>query len=273
MQPKRAAILTLILLILTLLLSAELPPAFGWNPTTEDLTGTNSSSNTYPNNRPDNRYDIYTAASIYGIQVGEDFTSPDSVAFLMKLDVAPSVRNRFTVSGMSDGDQYEMYFSIGVKDFCILFRAAGGSRGTCTLFNGTGGSWSSRVSLTVNNIVSGRLYNTTDYKVGFILTDATRTSYGSVKFVISKQYLYDLGARGNLVTGIYATTRSRGTGTPATGTQMDRCPASGTASWTLQGDIPDLPAGILLLAFPLIAIYAYLKRSKGVTAYGFKIHK
>ncbi|MEM2523030.1 MAG: hypothetical protein QXW82_07785 [Candidatus Bathyarchaeia archaeon] len=175
---------------------------------------------------------------------------------------------------MSRGDQYEVYFRIGEIDFCILFRASGRSRGTCTLFNRTGGgAWTSCVSLTVNNIASGTLYNTADYKIGFILTNAAAISYGSVKFVISKQYLYDLGARGNLVTSIYATTRSGGTGTPSTGTEMDRCPASGYATWTLQGDIPDLPAGILLLAFPLIAIYAYLKRSKGVSAYGFKIYK
>ncbi|MCS7096332.1 MAG: hypothetical protein RMK50_04660 [Nitrososphaerota archaeon] len=271
MQHKRAAIHALALSIIMLLLYCKLPYAFGWNPATTDLAGTESSLNTYADNNVNNRFDIYAGSSICGMQAGEDSASPDSIAFLMKLDVGQTRSTRFTVSRMSSGDQYEVYFSIGGREFCILFRATEGSRGTCTLFNRTGGSWSSRVSLTVNSIVSGTLYSTTDYKIGFILTDATRTSYGSIKFIISKQYLYDLGARGNLVAGIYATARSGGTGTPGTGVLMDRCPASSYASWVLQGDIPDLPAGILLLAFPLIAIYVYLKRSKGMKAYGLKI--
>ncbi|MEM3162288.1 MAG: hypothetical protein QW056_04820 [Candidatus Bathyarchaeia archaeon] len=272
MQLKRAAAPLLALLIPAVLLSNVVLPAFGWNPQTTDLQGTNSSSNSYPNNNANNRFDIYTTTSVCGIQAGEDFTSPESIAFLIKLDMARLAQNRFTISRMRSGDQYEIYFSIDGKDFCILFRASGASQGTCTLFNKTGSSWTSRASLTATNIASGRAYNTADYKIGFILTNAGATTPGSVKFIISKQYLYDLGARGNLVTGIYATTRSSGTGIPGTGTQMDRCPASGYASWTLQGDIPDLPAGILLLALPLIAIYAYLKRSGSVTAYGLKIH-
>ena len=91
-----------------------------------------------------------------------------------------------------------------------------------------------------------------------------------MKFVISKQYLYELGTRGNLVTGIYATTRSSGNGSPGSGTEMDRCPATGSVSWTLQGDIPDLPLGALLLALPLLALYAYLRRSRRGSTYDFK---
>lgn len=260
----------LIILIAILSLSA-LACAFAWNPETVDLKGTNTSSNIYPNDDKENKFDIYTNnGTIYGIQVGEDFISPDSIAFLIKLDMARIPPNRFTVAGLDKGDQYEVYFSVREKSFCILFYASGPRRGTCALFEKTDGSWISRVSLTVRSIDSGQIYNTMNYEIGFILTDAERDAYGSVKFIISKQYLYSLGARGNLVTGIYATTRSGGGGTPGSGTQMDRCPASGAASWALQGDIPDLPAGILLLAFPIIAIYAYLKRFRRVAAYGFK---
>lgn len=257
-----------------ILLLSTLTPVLAWNPQTEDLPGTNTSSNIYPNNDKENRFDIYTNNNtVCGIQVGEDFTKPDSIAFLIKLDMAHAPSNRFTVRGLNNGDQYEVYFSIGEKSFCMLFRASGPSRGTCTFFEKTDNSWISRVSLTVVNIDSGRAYNTEDYKIGFILTDAGRNTYGFVKFIISKQYLHDLGAQGTLISGIYATARSGGGGTPGSGTQMDRCPASGAASWPLQGGIPDLPAGVLMLIFPIIAIYAHyahLKHSRRAPSHGLK---
>ena len=217
-----------------------------------------------------NRFDIYNSTEEAGIQVGEDFEEPESIAFLIKLDMGEKPDYRFTVDYMDRGDQYEIYFSIGEGSFCILFTADGPSSGICTLFNKTDG-WSSTVSLKVTNIVSGEIYNTTDFKIGFILTDASEKEWGYVKFIISKQYLFELGARGYLVTGIYATTRSSGEGNPGSGMMMDRCPAEGTAEWKLQGDIPDLPMGILFLAFPIIAIYAYLKRSRSGVAHSLKI--
>jgi len=265
-------VLALALLSLASLVSGGVWQALAWNPPTlSDLPGTDNSSNDYLNNTADNRFDISSATgTTYGLQAGEDFTAPESIAFLINLDPGDGVTHRFTVDKMELGDQYEVYFTIGDVSFCILFRASGSSAGTATLYKYESGSWTSKVSLTPSTIQSGTLYNTTDYKIGFTLTDAGRTTFGSVKFVISKQYLYDLGARGNLVTGIYATTRSGGTGTPGSGTQMDRCPATGSVNWTLQGDIPDLPLGALLLALPLIALYAYLRRSRSGSTYDFK---
>jgi len=268
---KRVLVLALALLSLASLVSGGVWRALAWNPPTGDLSGTDSSSKSYGDNDFRNRFDIPNATkTIYGLQVGEDFGDTDSIAFLIKLDVSKDPRFRFAVGRMRAGDQYEVYFTIGDVSFCILFRASGPRAGTATLYKQVNGSWSSQVSLTVSNIESGEHYCTEDYKIGFTLTDATESVYGSVKFVISKQYLYDLGARGNLVTGIYATTRSRGYGLPGSGTEMDRCPATGSVSWTLQGDIPDLPLGALLLALPLIALYAYLRRSRRGSTCDFK---
>jgi hypothetical protein len=264
-------VLALALLSLASLLSGGVWRALAWNPPTDDLPETDSSSKYYPDNEPENRFDIPNATkTIHGLQVGEDFGDTDSIAFLIKLDVGKGVPHSFTVNNMEAGDQYEVYFTIGDVSFCILFRASGSSAGTATLYKQVNGSWSSQVSLPVSNIQSGTHYNTIDYRIGFTLTDATTKDYGSVKFVISKQYLYGLGARGNLVTGIYATTRSSGDGSPGWGTEMDRCPAEGSVRWTLQGDIPDLPLSALLLALPLIALYAYLRRSRSGSTYDFK---
>lgn len=271
MSVKRVLVLALALLVLASLVSGGVRQALAWNPSTSDLSGTDSSSNSYDNNKSENRFDIpTTTGTTYGLQAGEDFEDTDSIAFLIKLDLSDGVPHRFTVDRMQGGDQYEVYFTIGTVSFCILFRASGSSAGTATLYKYEDGSWTSKVSLTVSNIQSGTLYNTTGYKIGFNLTDAGQRSFGSVKFVIGKQYLYDLGARGNLVTGINATTRESGDGSPGSGTQKDRCPATGSVSWTLQGDIPDLPLGALLLALPLIALYAYLRRSRSRSTYDFK---
>jgi len=267
---KRVLVLALALLILASLVSGGVRRALAWNPSTSDLPGTDSSSKYYPDNKPENRFDIPATTGTNGLQVGEDFGDTDSIAFLIKLDVGAGVPHRFTVARMNKSDQYEVYFTIGDVSFCILFRASGSSAGTATLYKQVNGSWSSQVSLTVSNIESGEHYCREDYKIGFTLTNATGSVYGSVKFVISKQYLYDLGARGNLVTGIYATTRSSGDGSPGSGTEMDRCPATGSVRWTLQGDIPDLPLGALLLALPLLALYAYLRRSRRGSTCDFK---
>ena len=97
------------------------------------------------------------------MQVGEDFGDTDSIAFLIKLDRAPTHWYGFRVAEMQPGDQYEVYFTIGDVSFCILFCASKSSEGTATLYKQVNGLWSSQVSLTVSGIESGRLYNTTDY--------------------------------------------------------------------------------------------------------------
>jgi len=264
---KRVLVLALAFLILASLVSGGVWQALAWNPSTSDLPGTDSSSNDYAPKDANSRFDIATETeTTYGLEAGED---DDSIAFLIKLDKGHP-QFCFRVSRMQDGDQYEVYFTIGNPSFCILFRASGPSAGTATLYKQEGGSWISQVSLTVSNIQPGVHYHTDDFEIGFTLRDATPNDFGFVKFVISKYLLYKAGARGNLVTGIYATTRSSGTGSPGSGTQMDRCPAEGSVNWTLQGDIPDLPLGALLLALPLIALYAYLRRSRRGSTYDFK---
>ena len=193
MSVKRVLVLALALLSLASLVSGGVWRALAWNPPTGDLSGTDSSSKSYGDNDFRNRFDIPNATkTIYGLQVGEDFGDTDSIAFLIKLDVGAGVPHRFTVARMNKSDQYEVYFTIGDVSFCILFRASGSSAGTATLYKQVNGSWSSQVSLTVSGIRSREHYNTEDYKIGFTLTDATASDYGSVKFVISKQYLYCL---------------------------------------------------------------------------------
>jgi len=266
---KRVLALALALLILASLVSGGVRQALAWNPPTRDLKGTDSSSNDYPDSDPRNRFDIPASSVFNGLQAGEDFGDYDSIAFLIKLDKFRTGYG-FSVAGMQPGDQYEVYFTIGNPSFCILFRALGKRSGTATLYKKEGDDWIPKVSLTVLIIESGIHYHTEDYKIGFTLRDATPALFGSVKFVISKQYLYELGARGGLVTGIYATTRESGDGSPGSGIEIDRCPAEGSVNWTLQGDIPDLPLGALLLALPLIALYAYLRRSRRGSTYDFK---
>jgi len=251
----------LVILILACLIISQAPPAHAWNPSTSDLSGTNSSTN---NNVGDanRRFDIYTDTSINGLQAGED---TDSAAFLIKLAPRIRVGNRwygFTVRGMQRGDQYELRFTIGNYTFAILFRASGSSAGTCRLYYRAINSqqWSAGEYFTRTRISSGTVYNSPSGNIGFVLTSATSTSPGSVKFIMKKDYLYSLGARGSLVSDIYALATANGNGQPYTGTPNDRCPSTGGVSWTLQGDIPDLPTGILILALPLIAIYIYLSR-------------
>lgn len=268
MQLKRAAIYTLTLLVTTTLLLSNI--VYAWNPSTNDLKGTESSSNSdvAGNNL---RFDIYTDTGICGVQVGED---DDSIAFLIKLAPESASGKCFRVDQMRPGDQYEVRFIIGPRNFSMLFKALEVRKGTCSLYYSTtgGASWSLGESFTAE-IKSETLYNSSSGNTGFILKDATVKLWGYVKFIVKKDYLFSLGARGSLVTGIFAIALAGGNGQPGEGVDKpnDRCPESGTATWTLKGDIPDLPMGILLLAFPIIAIYAYLKRSKGGVAHGLKI--
>jgi len=254
---KDTAIKALTILILACLIISHTPHAHAWNPSTSDLSGTNSSTNNNVGGIR-RRFDIYTDTNINGLQAGED---TDSIAFLIKL--APlQGNNGFTVSGMQSSDQYELRFTIGNYTFAILFRASGSRAGACRLYyrNTNNPQWSSGESFTRRRISSGTVYTSTSGNIGFALTDATSTNPGSVKFIMKKDYLYILGARGNLVLDIYALATANGNGQPYTGTPNDRCPSTGGATWTLQGDIPDLPMGILILTLPLIAIYIYLSR-------------
>lgn len=269
----------LTLIALAMLLSSTIFPlingirAFAWDPPEggmQDLPGTDSSSN-YNVTEDERRFDIYTENTM-GIRVGED---RDSIAFQIKLAPLIEVTGEallkkkknyygFLIDNMTNADQYEVQFSIGDINFSILFIAHGSAHGSCKLFYYTNGSWTLSVTLTVTDIVSGRTYTSTGQEIGFNLEDAKKNKPGLVKFIVNKNHLYALGARGNLVTGIFAIALAGGNGQPGGGvsTPNDRCPASGYASWALQGDIPDLPTGILVLAVPLIAIYAYLRRSK-----------
>ena len=247
----------LVILILACLMISQVPQAHAWNPSTSDLSGTDSSTN---NNVKGvrRRFDIYTDTSINGLQAGED---SDSIAFLIKL--APlQGNNGFIVDGMRSSDQYELYFTIGNYTFAILFRASGPRAGSCRLYykNINNPQWSSGEYFNQTSISSGTVYTSTSGNIGFVLTDATSTNYGSVKFIMKKDYLYSLGARGSFVSDIYALATFGGNGQPNTGMLNDRCPSTGGATWTLQGDIPDLPMGILILTIPLIAIYIYLSR-------------
>lgn len=248
---------------------------FAWDPSEgkmQDLDGTESSCD-YNVAGDARRFDIYTE-NTRGIQVGED---DDSIAFRIKLAPLIEVTGEallkkkrayygFLIDNMTSGDQYEVRFSIGDLIFSILFTAIGGASGTCRLYyyNTTVGSWASSASLTAENIKSGKTYSSPGREIGFNLEDATKNKAGLVKFIIGKNHLYNLGARGNLVMDIYAIALADGNGLPGgdVETPNDRCPASGYASWTLQGDIPDLPAGIIVLTAPLIAVYAYFRCSR-----------
>ncbi|MBC7129991.1 hypothetical protein H5T51_02070 [Candidatus Bathyarchaeota archaeon] len=285
MQAKLKIILILLTTIAFTLPSLT-PTTYGWNPPLEDLPGTESSYDLDENHL---RFDIYTDKSIAGMQVGED---EDSIAFAIKLK--PGGTNSFSVNKMELFDRYEVRFTIAGEygneiHFTLLFLSLGKREGVCILLY----DWKIAEILYVEKIKSGEVYQSISGNIGFNLTNAKQHIPGFVTFIVKKQRLYDLGARGNIVSGIYAATRSLSfdrefdrelheneqelkaryasyLNRDSLWILHDRCPASGSASWQLQGDIPDLPAGILLLSFPLIAIYAYLKRS-GRKIYGPRI--
>ena len=239
----------------------------------QDLPGTDNSTD-YDVSGANGRFNIYTASGTNGLQVGED---GDSIAFLIKLANSSESGNRFAIQNLATGDQYEVDFTIGNYTFAILFTATiikiympilnitiTIRIGTCSLYYklASGGSWSSAEYYLRMGLTSGTTYTSANGNIGFALTNATLTSPGSVKFIIKKQRLYDLGARGNLVSDIYALATANGNGWPGGGVSQpnDRCPSTGGATWTLQGDIPDLPMGILILTLPLIAIYLYISK-------------
>jgi len=195
---------------------------------------------------------------VRGMQKGED---SDSIALSIKL-VKTAGANGFSVAGMVANDQYDINFTIGGQDFCMMFIASGASAGTMKIFSKPTGTstWYSGESFSQSGIVSETTY--TVGNLGFNLKSATPTVFGHVRLIAKKSYLAGLGASGTEVTNILSATFASGTGNPGSGgaTPNDRCPSSGTVSWTLSGDIPEFPLGPLVSAVPIAAIYLYLRR-------------
>ena len=254
----RAIIRGVAVLLLMVLITTSVGLVLAWDPSTMvDLSGTDSSSASPSGGNK--KYDITTSTgSVYGIQTGDD---TDSIALQIRL-----VKGGFSATGMASGDQYELNFTIGSEDFNMLFVASGTNAGTCKLFyKASGGSsWSSGDSLSQSGITSGTTYTSVSENIGFRLTSSTQTTVGYVKLIVKKSYLFSLGASGSQVTNIVATTYSGANGQPGGGTTaLDRCPSTGTASWTLSGDIPEFPLGALVLAVPVVVIYLYMRRRSG----------
>jgi len=183
-----------------------------------------------------------------------------------RVKFAARVNGGFSVGDMSAGDQYEMNFTVGSKDFAMLFNATGPTSGYCNLFyKDTGaGSWSSGTYFSQTSIQTGTEYHDTNTYIGFVLTNSTSSADGSAKFIVSKSYLGSLGASGTSVTNIVSVAYVNGNGRPKPSgtTPNDRCPSTGTASYTLQQGgigVPEFPVGVLVLAIPLMGIYFYLR--------------
>lgn len=171
----------------------------------------------------------------------------------------------FDATAMTADDQYDISFTVGEREFCMLFIATGTDSGTMKLFYKATGepSWlGATETLTGGTIVSGTPFQSISLNIGFTLTSSA-TTVGSVKLVVKKTCLASLGATSNAVTGIFASTVVSVTGEPGGGaTANDRCPASGGASWILSEAIPDFPFGTLILMLPVISIYIILTRRK-----------
>jgi len=233
--------------------------ALAWDPATTDLTGTESSTDTSVANA-NRRFDIKGLTGTSGMQKGED---TDSIALLMKM-IEKSGPNGFSATGMTLDDQYEIQFTIGGSDFSMLFRATGAAAGTMSLFyKPTGsGTWYSGETFSQSGIGSGTTYTSVSGNLGFNLKSMTPTTTGHVRLIVKKSYLVSLGATGSSVTYIFSATFANGNGSPGSGgtTPNDRCPSTGTASWTLSGDIPEFPLSPLVSGITTVAIYLYLRR-------------
>lgn len=233
-----------LILILLIFISFSSPMAYAWDPTTNDLSGTDSSTTSLSD-----RFDIDSATA--GIQIGED---GDSIAFLLKLP-------EFTMPGMTAGDQYQISFTIASTDFALVFRALASKDGSITLFYKETAlpDWSTGDSHTEPNMKSNEVYISVFGDVGF-----TIVSRSSLKLVVSKARLYELGGTETVVTGISGTTFEAGDGTPGNSgaTPNDRCPASGDASFSLLQGIDDFPHGTAVLTIPLIGLYVLFTRRK-----------
>ncbi len=244
----------LILILLVFLLSSS-PMAFAWDPTTNDLSGTNSSTD-YSVAADFLRFDIDSTTA--GLQIGED---AESIAFLLVM--APiSGQNGLKVFTMEAGDQYQISFTISLTDFALVFRASDRRAGSLKLFYKDIASeiWETDGdTMSVSKMDSGEAYISVQGNIGFTLTDGT-----SVKLVISKYYLVEKGASEISVTRISGATFALGDGTPGSGgaDPNDRCPASGEVSFSLLQGIDDFPHGTLVLAIPVMGLYVLFRRKK-----------
>ncbi len=240
-------------LVLVLFLTVT-PMAMAWDPATDDLGGTASSTDTSVAGAL-LRFDI--DSTIAGLQIGED---GDSIAFLLVM--APvSGGNGFRIPGMAVGDQYQVSFTIASTDFALVFRASGSKTGTLTLFykDTASSSWSTGELFSLPSMKSGTAYQSVQGDIGLTLT-----SGASVKLVVSKDYLYSLGATETVITGIFGATFELGDGSPGSGaaTPNDRCPSSGGTTFSLQQGIDDFPHGTLVLAIPVMGLYVLFTRKK-----------
>lgn len=244
----------LILILLVFLLSSS-PAAFAWDPTTNDLRGTDSSTTSLSD-----RFDIDSTTA--GLQIGED---GGSIAFTMQL--VPKLAGKgFKANGLTVDDQYEIDFTIGEKDFAILFIATGAAAGIVKVFyKVTGGpTWSNGETHSQSGIVSGTPYRSVSLNIGFTLTSSGPSSDSLVELVVTKNCLATLGATGASVTGIFAANFASGTGEPGLGeaTPNNRCPSIGGAVWTLSEAKPDFPYGMLVLVISVMGLYVLFRRKK-----------
>jgi len=243
---KKAATVLLVILLLTNLSTS--PVAFAWIEETSDLSGTDSSTD-YSVAGAFLRFDI--DSTIAGLQIGED---AESIAFLLVL--APlSAPNGFKVVAMTEGDQYQISFTIASTDFSLLFNASGSKAGSLTLFykDTASSSWNTGATHSESKMTSGDAYRSVQGDIGFTLTDGT-----SVKLVVAKPYLYSLGGTETTVTGIFGSTFALG----GEANPNDRCPASGEVAFSLLQGIDDFPHGTLVLAIPMMGLYVLFRRKK-----------
>ena len=233
----------LILILLVFLFSSS-PAAFAWDPTTNDLSGTGTSTSTLGD-----RFDIDSTTA--GIQIGED---GESIAFLL---VLPD----FAMPGMIAGDQYQVSFTIASKDFALVFLASASKDGSITLFykDTASSTWSTGDTHSETNMRSNNPYRSLSGFVGFTIDSGV-----FVKLVVAKANLYELGGTETAITGIFGATFEAGDGTPGNGgaTPNDRCPSSGEVAFSLLQGIDDFPHGTLVLAIPLMGFYVVFSRKK-----------
>ena len=237
----------LILILLVLLFSSS-TAAFAWDPATDDLSGTDSSTD-YSIVGALLRFDIDSTNA--GIQIGED---GESIAFLL-------VMPNFAMPGMSAGDQYQVSFTIASKDFALVFLASAFKDGRIKLFykDTASSTWSIAETTSVLGIGSGVAVRSVQGNIGLTLTSGT-----SVKLVVAKALLCSSGGTETAITGISGATFENGDGTPGSGgaTPNDRCPASGGVSFSLMQGIDDFPHGTLVLAIPVMGLYVLFSRKK-----------
>ena len=233
-----------LMLVLLLLLFPHSPTVFAWDPTPTDLSGTGSSTTNLGD-----EYDIDSTTA--GIQIGED---AGSIAFLLKLP-------DYFMPGMTSGDQYEIIFTSASTDFALVFLASASKDAALTLhYKDTASStWLTADTVSATNMKSNTPYGAEVSNLGF-----TVVSQSTIKVVVTKGRILELGATDTALTGIFGATFSAGSGTPENGgaTPNDRCPSSGYASFGLTQGIDDFPHGTLVLSFPVMGLYLLFRKKK-----------